>query len=301
VAQAGSEVGPEKLRFDFHHDGALTADEIARVEALVNREVLANGAVVTHVDVPLDEARARGAMALFGEKYGDTVRMVEVPGTTNGFSPELCGGTHVSRTGDIGPFRITAESSSAAGVRRIEAVAGEVAQAAIAAERAGLAAVRAELRGEGAPAAQIAALRAERDALARELQELQRASAAGGLDDLLAGATAIGDVKLLCARVEAGGRDDLLQLGDRARDKLGRGVAVLAAEWEGKATLLVTVSPDLVAAGTLHAGNLVKAIAAAAGGRGGGKPNTAQAGLPDAASIEAALAAAPDLVTAALG
>jgi len=300
VAQAGSEVTPDKLRFDFHHDEAMTPAQIAEVERLVRREVLANGAVLVHEDVPIDEARERGAMALFGEKYGDHVRMIEIPGTEDGFSLELCGGTHVARTGDIGPFRITSESSSAAGVRRVEAVAGEAAQAVVDAEHAALAAVKAELRGDADPAARLRELRAERDALARELQDLKRASAAGGLDDLLASTADLDGVKLLCGRVDAAGRDDLMQLGDRARDKLGRGVAVLAAEWEGKATLLVTVTNDLVDAKTLHAGNLVKAIAEAVGGRGGGRPNTAQAGLPDPGSIDAALKAAPELVRGAL-
>jgi len=301
VAQAGSEVGPEKLRFDFHQDGAVKADDLARVESLVNDEILANGEVLVHEDVPLDEARERGAMALFGEKYGDKVRMIEIPGTTADFSLELCGGTHVARTGDIGPFRITSESSSAAGVRRIEAVAGTAAMAVADAERVQLDAVRDRLRRDADPVSQIEALLAERDALAAELQGLKRASAAGGLDDLLAGVVEIGDVKLLCGRVDAEDRDSLMELGDRARDRLGRGVAVLAAEWEGKATLLVTVTPDLVEAKTLHAGNLVKAIAAAAGGRGGGRPNTAQAGLPGPEAVGPALEAAPGLVSEHLG
>ncbi len=301
VSQAGSEVGPEKLRFDFHHDAAVTAEEQARVEALVNAEILANSEVMVHDDVPLDEARERGAMALFGEKYGDTVRMIEIPGTTADFSLELCGGTHVARTGDIGPFRIISEGSSAAGVRRIEAVAGASAQSVIDADRIQLEALKSRLRKDADVVEQLDALIAERDALAKELQDTKRASAAGGLDDLLAGAVDIGDLKLLCARVDADGRDALMELGDRARDRLGRGVAVLAAEWEGKATLLVTVTADLVSDKTLHAGNLVKAIAEAAGGRGGGKPNTAQAGLPGSEAVTAALEAAPGLVQEQLG
>jgi len=296
VAQAGSDVAPDKLRFDFHHDESMTAEQLAQVELLVNREVLANSEVIAHIDMPIDEARERGATALFGEKYGDHVRMIEIAGTTEGFSLELCGGTHVPRTGDIGAFRVTGESSSAAGIRRIEAIAGTVAQSVIDSERTELATIRTQLRGDGDLATQIKALQEERDGLANELQGLQRASAAGGLDALLSDVVELDDLKLLCARVDATGRDDLMQLGDRARDKLVRGVAVLAAEWEGKATLLVTVTPDLVDSGTLHAGNLVKAIAAAAGGRGGGRPNTAQAGLPDSEAVAAALTAAPDLV-----
>ncbi|MDO9172562.1 MAG: alanine--tRNA ligase [bacterium] len=305
VTQAGSEVGPEKLRFDFHHDGALDEVQLARVEEIVNREVLANGEVRVHLDVPLAEARARGAMALFGEKYGETVRMIEIPGTTAAFSAtaafslELCGGTHVARTGDIGPVRITAESSSAAGVRRLEAVAGERALALARRDREQLAAVRGLVRQDGEPAALVAAVMQERDELARELRRLKQQSAAGSLDALLGGAVDVAGVRVLAARVTADDRDALLALGDRARDGLGSGVVVLAAEWEGKATLLVTVTADLVAGKKLHAGNLVKAVAERVGGRGGGKPNTAQAGLPEG-TVDAALAAVPAAITDAL-
>jgi len=298
VAQAGSEVAPDKLRFDFHHDQALTAAQIAAVEELVNREVLANNAVDIHLDIPLAEAKERGAMALFGEKYGDTVRMIEIPGTTGDFSLELCGGTHVARTGDIGPFRIVSEASSAAGVRRIEAVAGEPALELAAAERAELAAVMDMLRRDGGSAAgQVRDLIAERDELSRDLRAVKQASAAGSLDEMFAAAVAVGDLKVLAAAVPAEDRDALLQLGDRARDKMGCGsVVVLAAEWEGKATLLVTLAPDLVDGKRLHAGNLVQALAAKVGGRGGGRPNTAQAGLPGPEAIAPALAAAAEVV-----
>ncbi len=299
VVQAGSEVGPEKLRFDFHHDKALAPEEIAAVERMVNVEVLANGEVAVDEDVPLDEARARGAMALFGEKYADTVRTVGIAGSTGDFSLELCGGTHVARTGDIGPVRITGEGSSAAGVRRIEAVAGEAALELADAERAQLAAVRAALRQEGDPADLVAELLAERDALQSELRDSRRAAAADSLDALLDAAVDVAGVKVLAARVTAEDRDALLALGDRARDKLGSGVVALAAEWDGKATLLVTVTPDRVEAG-LKAGDLVKTVAARVGGRGGGRPNTAQAGLPGPEAIEPALAAAPEVVREAV-
>ena len=301
VTQAGSEVTPRKLRFDFHHDRPVTDDELRRVEDEVNRRVLADLPVVVHDDVPLAEARARGAMALFGEKYGDRVRMVEIPeGDDTVFSLELCGGTHVARTGEIGPVLIVSEGASAAGVRRIEAVAGEPALALVRRERDALAAVARALPGEGEPAARAARLLAERDALARELKELRRASAADSLDALLASAAPVAGVPLLAARVTAEDRDALLALGDRARDKLGSGVVVLAAEWGGKATLLVTVTPDLVRERGLHAGNLVREIATRVGGRGGGRPNTAQAGLPGSDAVAPALAAAPEVLAAAL-
>ncbi len=294
VEQAGSEVSPDKLRFDFRHDAALTREEIARVEAIVNAQVLANAPVAAHADVPLAQAKARGAMALFGEKYGETVRMIEVPG----FSLELCGGTHVARTGDIGPVRVTSETSSAAGVRRVEAVAGDRALALARQERDQLAAAAALLRRDGgAVADQVRALLEERDALRRELQELQRRSAREGLADALARPAEVNGLRLVAARVDADGRDALLALGDHVRDRLGSGgVVVLGAEWEGKATLLVSLTADLVEGKRLHAGDLVKAIAARVGGRGGGKPGTAQAGLPDVASLDPALAAAAEVV-----
>jgi len=296
VAQAGSEVAPGRLRFDFHHDAPLTDEQLRRVEREVNRRVLADLPVVVHEDVPLAEARARGAMALFGEKYGETVRMIEIPDTGDDvFSLELCGGTHVARTGEIGPVLITAEGSSAAGVRRIEAVAGERALALVEQVRGELAAARALLGGDGDLPAQVERLRAERDELARELRQLRRDRAAGSLDGLLDTAREVGGITLLTARVEAEDRDALLALGDRARDRLGSGVVVLAAEWGGKATLLVTVTPDLQERGW-HAGKLVKEIAGRVGGRGGGRPNTAQAGLPGADTIEPALAAAAEVV-----
>ncbi len=294
VEQAGSEVAPDKLRFDFRHDGAMSREEIARVEDIVNDRVLANLPVAAHAGVPLAQAKARGAMALFGEKYGDTVRMVEVPG----FSLELCGGTHVAHTGDIGPLRIVAETSSAAGVRRIEAVAGDRALALARQEREHVAAVSALLRRDGGTVAdQVRSLIQERDALRGELQALQRRAARDGLTDALASPIDVNGLRVVAARVDADGRDALLALGDHVRDKLGqRGVVVLGAAWEGKATLLVSLTSDLVEGKRLHAGDLVKALAAKVGGRGGGKPHTAQAGLPDVASLAPALAAAADAV-----
>ena len=297
VAQAGSEVGCDKLRFDFHHDQALGDIQVMEIEKIVNTAIMTNTPVIVHEDVPMAEARKRGAMALFGEKYGDTVRMIEIPGASGEFSLELCGGTHVARTGDIGPFRITAEGSSAAGVRRIEACAGEAALSLMSEDRAviqelgGLLHCEAELFTDT-----VEGLIREKDELNRELRARKRQSAAGSLADLVSGAADVGDYKVLAARVQAEDRDALLELGDRARDLLGRGVVVLAAEWDGKATLLVTVTADLVKAGRLHAGDIVKALAAKVGGRGGGRPNTAQAGLPGPEAIDPALAATAEVV-----
>jgi alanyl-tRNA synthetase len=321
VEQAGSEVTPDKLRFDFRHDAPLTPAELEKTETLVNAMILANRPVISHLDVPMAEAKARGATALFGEKYGETVRMIEIPAAADRpeaaaapdaqegraqseipegdhpFSLELCGGTHCERTGDIGMFRILSESSSAAGIRRIEAVAGERALDLASREREQLADLASLLRPDRGPFAdQVRDLLNERDALRKELQQVRRGRAASALDERIDAAVRVGDITVVTGCVEAEDRDALMRLGDHVRDKLQRGVVALAAEWEGKATLMVTLTPDLVAKKRLHAGDLVKSIAAKVGGRGGGKPNTAQAGLPDPARIEPALAAVPEIV-----
>jgi len=309
VEQAGSVVEPARLRFDFRHDKALTRKEIDRVEGLVNQAILANRKVLREDAVPIDKAKERGAMALFGEKYGDVVRVIEIHGGLRlsntqdedfgpVFSIELCGGTHCLRTGDIGPFRIVSEGSVAAGVRRIEAVAGTVALEMIAGERKELQDLSGIFRRDaGGLAEQARALLAERDALRRELARLQQDTARAGLEDVLDSPRDVAGLKVITARVVAEDRDAFLQLGDHVRDRLGtEGVVVLAAEPGGKPTLLVTVTPDLVADKRLHAGNLAKAIAAVGGGRGGGRPNTAQAGLPTADSLEDALAAADGII-----
>jgi alanyl-tRNA synthetase len=311
VEQAGSEVSPQKLRFDYRHDAPLDRQEIERIEEIVNGLVLANQPVIAHVNVPIAEARARGAMALFGEKYGDNVRMIEIPTASEPaaepagenavppYSLELCGGTHCERTGDIGLFRVVAESSSAAGVRRIEAVAGERALELVRQESHELAALSEVLRRDGGPfAEQVRTLRAERDRLHTELQRSNQRAARDSLEQSLAGAETVGDLKVVAAQVSAEDRDSLMQLGDHMRDKLGRGVVILAAEWGGKATLITTVTADLIQEKRFHAGEIVKAIVAKVGGRGGGRPHMAQAGLPEPSQIPAALAAAIEVVKA---
>ncbi len=309
VEQAGSVVEAGRLRFDFRHDKAVTPAELRRVEDLVNAEILANRSVIRHDAVPLDEARRRGAMALFGEKYGDVVRMIEIHGGAVAvgeedpdagpvFSLELCGGTHVRRTGDIGPVRITGEQSVAAGVRRIEAVAGPGALDLYARDRETVEHIAARLRRDGPPLEeQTAALLAERDALRKELAALQQQLAKGSLASALDEPREVAGLKVVTARVDAEDRGALLQLGDHVRDKLGeKGVVVLAAAPGGKPTLLVTITGDLVDGGRLHAGNLVKELAARAGGRGGGKPGTAQAGLPDEAALDKALSVVDEVL-----
>jgi alanyl-tRNA synthetase len=314
VEQAGSVVDPHRLRFDFRHDQAVRPDELSRVERLVQGRIQDNRPVIRHDDMALKDARARGAMALFGEKYGDRVRVIEihggaqpVPGAAADaggvFSLELCGGTHCLATGDIGPFRIVSEGSVSAGVRRIEAVAGDVAAELQRREQEQLVSLRGLLRADGAPyAEQVAALLDEQKALRKELAKLQQESARAGLESALDSPRDVAGLKVVSARVEAEDKNALMQLGDHVRDTLGSGgVVVLGADLGGKATLLVTLTGDLVDAGRLHAGNLVKALAEAAGGRGGGRPNTAQAGLPDLAAVDAALAAVDALVAQQAG
>jgi alanyl-tRNA synthetase len=310
VEQAGSVVEPGRLRFDFRHDKALSEQEIARVEAQVSEAVLANRQVLREDKVAIDEAKSRGAMALFGEKYGDQVRVIQIHGgfrvTSNQqedygptFSIELCGGTHCLRTGDVGLFRITSEGSVAAGVRRIEAVAGPAAQTLIEAERRELEQLGGFFRRDaGSFADQTARVIAERDKLRKELARLQQDSARAGLEGALGSPRNVAGLKVISAQVKAHDKDAFLQLGDHVRDRLGsEGVVVLGAEIDGKPGLLVTVTSDLVDGGRLHAGNLVKALAAAGGGRGGGRPNMAQAGMPDAAGLAKALAAVDAVIT----
>ncbi|MCP4291268.1 MAG: alanine--tRNA ligase [bacterium] len=298
VEQAGSEVTASRLRFDFRNDEAVKREEIARIEQIVQQKIMADFAVNTHAEIPLQEAREMGAMALFGEKYGDTVRVVEiVPGDNNitqdakGPSIELCGGTHVAATGAIGPFRILSESSVSAGVRRIEAVAGNAALATVQADQKELKSLGTVLRPDGGSYTdQVQVLLNERQDLRKELAKLQQASAKASLEDVLNAPRDVAGYKVISALAPASDKGAFMQLGDHVRDRLGEnGVVILAADLDGKFTLLVTVTQDLVDSKKLHAGNLVKTLAQAVGGRGGGRPNMAQAGLPDAEALQKAL------------
>ncbi|MDX2475309.1 MAG: alanine--tRNA ligase-related protein, partial [Candidatus Krumholzibacteria bacterium] len=314
VEQAGSVVEVGRLRFDFRHDQALTRDQFEQVEQMVAEAIATNRAVLTEVDVSIDEAKSRGAMALFGEKYGDKVRVVQIHGghlisarQADDYGPvysvELCGGTHAFRTGDIGPFRILNEGSVSAGVRRIEAVTGPEAAALAMAEREQIRQLQGLMRqSAGSVAEQTAAVIAERDELRRELARLQQEAARASLSDALDTPRDVSGLKVISAHVEAEDKAAFMQLGDHVRDKLGsQGVVVLTAELDGKSTLLVTITSDLVDSKALHAGNLVKAIAAAGGGRGGGRPNMAQAGMPDAAGLAKSLAAADGIISEQYG
>jgi len=298
VHQAGSLVAPERLRFDFTHHGPVNAERLTEIEAIVNREIWRSTPVTTR-ELPYQQARSLGAMALFGEKYGDVVRVVSIPD----FSMELCGGTHVRNTSQISLFKIVAETGVAAGVRRIEAVTGPGAYDLVRNEERALHRV-AELLKSPVESLErrVAGLLEERRALERRLDESMRG---GGdqLQSLLQHAQSIGanGSRLITSIVRAGDVKELQSLGDAVREKLGSGVGVLAASFEdGKNTLLVVVTDDLRDRG-VRADALIKDIAAAAGGRGGGKPHMAQAGIPDASRFGEAFARAPELVRTALG
>jgi alanyl-tRNA synthetase len=297
VRQKGSLVAPDRLRFDFTHDAAISAADLQAIERTVNAEIYRNVTVTTDVKDTQD-AIAGGAMALFGEKYGDKVRVVTVPG----FSVELCGGTHVRATGDIGPFVITEESGVAAGIRRIEALTGEGAVGWIQAERNALEAAQVALNVGGDQVAHgIAKLQAEAKRLARENEQLKMKVALGGgggsapADE----AVALGDLKFIAKRVSGLDKNALRSLSDSLRDRLGRGVVVLAAEQEDRVSILVSVTKDVT--DRVKAGQLVKELAPIVGGGGGGRPDFAEAGGKDASQIDALLAKARELVAAAAG
>ncbi|HEV8496405.1 MAG TPA: alanine--tRNA ligase, partial [Gemmatimonadaceae bacterium] len=298
VHQAGSLVAPERLRFDFTHHGPVNAERLTEVEAIVNREIWRSTPVTTR-ELPYQEARSLGAMALFGEKYGDVVRVVSIPN----FSMELCGGTHVRNTAQISLFKIVAETGVAAGVRRIEAVTGPGAYDLVRGEERALHRIAELLKSPvDTLERRVAGLLEERRALERRLEESMRG---GGdqLQTLLQRAQSIGPngSRLVASVVRAGDVKELQSLGDAVREKLGSGVGVLAASFDdGKNTLLVVVTDDLRDRG-VRADALIKDIAAVAGGRGGGKPHMAQAGIPDASRFEEAFARAPELVRSALG
>ncbi len=296
VRQAGSLVAPDRLRFDFTHFSAVTEDEKREIERTVNAEIYRNERVDTEVRNTEDAIKA-GATALFGEKYGDRVRVVSIPG----YSTELCGGTHVRATGDIGPFVITEESGVAAGVRRIEALTGAGAVAHVQARDALLGRALAALGvpGDQAPDA-IARLQAEAKRLARENEQLKMKAALGGgaRGDADADVQTMGDAKFVARRVSGLEKSALRSLSDSLRDRLGRGVVVIAAEDQDKVHLVVSVTKDLT--DTIKAGDLVKQLAPLVGGRGGGRPDFAEAGGKDTSGIDALFAKARELVSARL-
>ena len=284
VKQQGSLVTPDRLRFDFHHNAAMTAEQISAVERIVNEQIGNALAVVTE-EMSIDEARKTGAMALFGEKYGEVVRVVK----KGDFSTELCGGTHVANTSMISLFKIVSESGIAAGVRRIEALTGN-----------GVLEYYKNLEEELAKAAKTAKaepanlvkkienMQEEIKALQSENQKLKDKAAKDSLGNVLDQVREVKGMKVLATKVPDVDMNALRNLGDELKDKLGEGIVVLASALDGKVSLVAMATQDAVAKGA-HAGNMIKEIAALVGGGGGGRPNMAQAGGKNADGIDAAI------------
>jgi len=290
VKQAGSLVNSERLRFDFTHYAPLSGEEIRRIEELVNDRILDNVPVQTRT-VSRDEAIREGATALFGEKYGETVRVVSV----GDFSKELCGGTHTRATGDIGLFKIVAESSVAAGVRRIEALTGRMALAWVqdlndrAGEIGSLLSCPLEIAGE-----KIGNLLRRQKELEREVAALRASMAISDLDRLLAESVEVEGIRVIAGQIPLDSPRTLREVGDQVRERMNSGVAVLGGEFSGKAALLALVSRDLV--DRIRAGDLIKKVAVIVGGGGGGRPDMAQAGGPMVDKLPEAIAKVPETV-----
>ena len=294
VQQKGSLVDADKTRFDFVHNAPMSDDEISRVERIVNAEILANAATQARV-MGIEDAQKSGAMMLFGEKYGDEVRVLDI-----GSSRELCGGTHVARTGDIGLFKITVEAGVAAGIRRVEAITGENAVAFVQRQDRLVSEAAAAFK---APAnelpAKIAQVIDNVRALEKEIARLKSKLAASQGDELAAQAVAVGGAKVLAAVMEGADVPALRETLDKLRDKLGSAAIVLAAVNDGKVSLIAGVTADLIA--KVKAGELVNFVAAQVGGKGGGKPDMAQAGGTQPENLPAALAGVGKWVEGKLG
>ncbi|MBQ8341566.1 MAG: alanine--tRNA ligase, partial [Clostridia bacterium] len=292
VEQAGSLVDNEKCRFDFTHFAALTPAEIAKVEGLVNATVF-SGLPITMTEMPLDEAKKLGAMALFGEKYGKTVRVVRM----GNFSTELCGGTHMDNTARIGLFKIVSETSVAAGVRRIEATTGLGVLRLLEQKDKLLSDTAAELKAQNVidVAKRAAQLQDELKSAHRELESLNAKLAGSKKDELLGKAVAVGSVKLAAARFDGMQIEIARSLADEVKASCPDTVAVIATVNGADVKFLAIAGKDAVAAGA-HAGKLVGAVAAVTGGKGGGRPDNAMAGGKEAAKVDEALAAAASLL-----
>ena len=288
VQQKGSLVDPDKTRFDFAHNAPMSADEIRRVEMIVNAEVLANAAAEARV-MGIEDAQKSGAMMLFGEKYGDEVRVLTI-----GSSKELCGGVHVTRSGDIGLFKIIGESGVAAGVRRVEAVTGDNALALVQQQQAMLSEAAAAFKApvSEVPAKIVQVLDNVR-ALEKELTRLKSKLAASQGDDLTSQAQDVKgkegtQIRVLAAIMEGADVTALRETMDKLRDKLKSAAIVLGSVADGKVTLIAGVTPDLT--GKVKAGELVNMVAQQVGGKGGGRPDMAQAGGTQPENLPAALA-----------
>jgi len=285
VHQQGSLVAPDRLRFDFTHFAQPSRDDLERIETLVNERIRANSPLITDV-MPLEEARKSGAIALFGEKYEEKVRVVQVPGV----SLELCGGTHVRATGEIGLFLIISESSIASGVRRIEALTGEGAYK-YAKERERILSdlsSKLAIRAEDLPK-RVEKLTGENAELHKRLERGKSQALSEIATDLINKAEVMNGLRVVIALVECDTNDRLRQLGDLLRKSLGSGIGILACILEGKAAFVAIATEDVAKSGKVTAGEIAKKLGQAVGGTGGGRPHLAQAGGKDIAQIPNAL------------
>jgi alanyl-tRNA synthetase len=297
ILQKGSLVDSQRLRFDFSHKESLSSEVLSRVTQVVNEQIRKNAGVSTDI-MSMDEAVEAGAMALFGEKYGEEVRVLTM-GSEN-FSVELCGGTHVSRTGDIGLFWITSESGVASGVRRIEAVTGDAALAAFASLSAQMQQVCSVLKtAPDTLATKVEGLRVEVRDLEREAARLRQKLATSSGGDLTQDAVEVGGIKVLAAQLEGATVATLRDTLDQCKNKLGTGVILLAAVEDGKITLVAGVTPDAI--DRIKAGDVIKHFANQLGGKGGGRPDMAQGGGSDVAGLPDVLASFPEWIATQLG
>jgi alanyl-tRNA synthetase len=296
VKQRGSLVEPGRLRFDFTHFSSISDEELAKVEEMVNEKIRSNQRVNVKI-LSMDEAVEEGAIALFDEKYGDTVRMVEM----GDFSKELCGGTHTSQTGDIGYFKIVSEGGIASGVRRIEALTGGAAVSHVKGLEDEVREIGRVLRGsQGELVSKLDRLLEEKKELEREIEKLKANLAGGGSSDILDGLMEVDGIKVLSKEVDhISNPKDLRQYGDRVREKLSSGIALLGARDGGKAFLLAIVTKDL--SKKFKAGALIKMAAEKVGGSGGGRPDMAQAGGSKPECLPEALASATEYIKQASG
>ena len=296
VHQAGSLVEPDRLRFDFSHYSAVTAEEMAKIDSIVQSAVL-EGYSISVKEMPIDEAKAMGAMALFSEKYGDTVRVVNM----GGYSIELCGGTHLDNTAKVGPFRIESEGSVASGVRRIEAITGkeclkemELARQRVYDACTILKTKPSELAGK------LESQVEEIKTLKKTIESIKAKETAGEADRFLVGAHDVGGLKILTANVPDADAGKLRQMGDTLRDKAPNVVAVLSSVGDGKITFLAVCGKDAISKG-VKAGELVKLVCTTCGGSGGGKPDSAMGGGKDLLKLDDALAQVDDFVASKIG
>ena len=283
VTQAGSLVAPDHLRFDFSHGASLKDRDVEQIEELVNEQVQAN-VPVTHSEMDLDEALRMSAMELFGEKYGNRVRVIKI----GDFSTELCGGTHLDQTGEIGLLKIAAEGAVASGVRRVEAVAGPAALESVARKEAALREAAELLKiGPLEVPRRLQKLLEEQRALEKQLADLEARLARSRAEDLVKAARQINGVAVIAGRIDGLDAEGLRSVADTLRDRLGSGVVCVGSVLDGKVNLIAAVTKDLTS--RVQAGRLIQEVAKGVGGGGGGRPDLAQAGGKDPARLDAAL------------